>query len=143
MLVISFWFLINRWLFTCLQLVWVFFFFFYASIHSLWYWHWWQELWDFHGIENLNIIKTLFKAKINVSWYILLLWNKINYIVKQDLLSCPPLLAVYKTLFHVSRRLPEEESIFICCPFFGSRHVYPQKPWQDVSDLLFISTVRQ
>ncbi len=48
------------------------------------YWQWWQELLNFYCITHINIIKTLFKAKITIALYISLLWNKMTQIVIWD-----------------------------------------------------------
>jgi len=39
-----------------------------------------DETWNFNGIKMFDV-KTLFKAKITILWYISLLWNDITRIV--------------------------------------------------------------
>ncbi len=40
-------------------------FFFFSSfwLVLVWYWHWWQGLWQFYSIKDFNIIKTFLKEK--------------------------------------------------------------------------------
>lgn len=55
----------QLWFFECRLVLFVFFFF-------LWYWNW--ELWN--GIKNVDLIKTLFKAKQTIVIYIVINANR-------------------------------------------------------------------
>ncbi len=72
LLVIPFLFLFNSWRFACLQWAWVVFYYYFRLVLLFFggYWHWWQELWHFYGIRNVDFEMLYCSWKKETDWII-------------------------------------------------------------------------